>query len=278
MAEPVLSIQSTVAPRGSHVRVPRLGFGVYQILGDSCTTACQRALEVGYRQIDTAQLYRNEEQVGAALRKSGLPRSHVFITTKQGLRGDTPEATYQLAEKSVERIAGPSSGTKAYVDLFLIHIPHIRGDAEGRKEVWQALERLYAEGKARLIGVSNFSVDHMEEMKSYAKVWPPHVNQIELHPWSQQRDVVEYCERHGIAFQAYSPLAEGLKMDDEVLLSVARKHAKSPAQILVRYGLQRGWVVLPKSQRDERIQENASVFDFELDVDDMLTLDNLDKS
>lgn len=178
--EPVLSVQSTVTPRGTDVRIPRLGFGVYQIEGDNCTTACQKALDAGYRQIDTAQLYRNEAQVGAALQKSGLPRSHVFITTKQGVRGATPEATYQLAGNSIERIAGGAGGPEAYVDLFLIHIPYIRGEAEGRKEIWQALERLYAEGRARLIGVSNFSIENIEEMKSYATVWPPHVNQIEV--------------------------------------------------------------------------------------------------
>ncbi|KAM7186615.1 putative oxidoreductase C2F3.05c [Naviculisporaceae sp. PSN 640] len=278
MAEPGLSIQSTVTPRGTDVRIPRLGFGVYQIMGDNCTAACQKALEVGYRQIDTAQLYRNEEQVGAALRKSGLPRSQVFITTKQGVRGDTPEATYQLAINSVERIAGGAGGPEAYVDLFLIHIPYIRGEEEGRKELWQALERLHTEGQARLIGVSNFSIENIEEMKSYATIWPPHVNQIELHPWSQQPKLVEYCQNQGIVLQAYSPLAEGLRMNDDVLDMIARKHGKSPAQVLLRYGLQNNWVVLPKSERSDRIEENRNLFNFELDSDDISALDKLDTS
>lgn len=184
---PSLSLQSTVTPRGTDVRIPRLGLGVYLIPGEACTVACRKALEVGYRQIDTAQMYRNEEAVGVAVRNtpgSGIRRSDVFITTKQGVRGNTPQATYQLALKSVEKIAGDGGADQepavCYVDLFLVHIPNIRGGIEGRKELWLALERLYNEKKARLIGVSNYSIEHIEEMKSYATVWPPHVNQIEV--------------------------------------------------------------------------------------------------
>lgn len=178
MNDGTISILSNVSPRGLDVQVPCLGFGVYQIGSEKCTTACQKALEAGYRLIDTAQLYKNEEEVGTAVLAGQRLRQDIFVTTKQGVRGETPEATYRLAAGSVRKIAG--SGPKAYVDLFLIHVPWIRGDIEGRKEVWQALERLHAEGLARSIGVSNFTIDHIEEMKSYAKVWPPHVNQIEV--------------------------------------------------------------------------------------------------
>ncbi|KAK3385322.1 putative aldo-keto reductase [Podospora didyma] len=273
MENKITSIAATVTPPGTNVHLPRLGFGVYQIFGESCISSCKTALDAGYRLIDSAQLYRNEDQVGAVVRDSELDRAEIFVTTKQGIRGATPQETYNLAAESVKRIAG--SGPGAYVDLFLIHIPYVKGEAEGRKEVWQALERLYDEGKTRLIGVSNYDIEHIEEMKAYAKVWPPHVNQIELHPWRQQSGLVAYCENNGIVVQAYSPLAEGTKMDDPVVQRVAAKHDKSSAQVLIRYGLQKGWVVLPKSATPKRIKANANVFDFELDEEDMVALGGL---
>ncbi|KAK3312554.1 putative aldo-keto reductase [Apodospora peruviana] len=270
-----LSLQSTTtAPGGkSSIRIPRLGLGVYQIAQSNCISACKTAFGEGYRLIDTAQLYRNEEQVGAAIRECGLDRADIFVTTKQGVRGETPKATYDFAIESIKSI----SGFGGYIDLFLIHVPWIRGEAEGRREIWQVMERLLDEGKVKAIGVSNYDVEHLEEMKAYAKVWPPAVNQIELHPWRQQRGLVAYCEKNGIVLQAYSPLAEGAKMDDPVLRTVADKHGKTPAQVLIRYGLQKDWVVLPKSEKAERIKENADVFGFELDEQDMRTLDGLDE-
>ncbi|KAK5663855.1 hypothetical protein OQA88_59 [Cercophora sp. LCS_1] len=271
-----LSPTSAATPRGTAIAIPFLGFGVYQIAADKCITACKHALHAGYRHIDTAQLYRNESQVGQAVRESETKRADVFITTKQGIRGETPDATYNLAVNSIKKIAGDGVND-AYVDLFLIHVPYVRGEAEGRKELWQTLERLYEEGKAKAIGVSNYGIGHIEEMKGYAKIWPPHVNQIELHPWRQQRDVVKYCEDNGIVLQAYSPLAEGQRLDDPVVGGVAEKYGKSPAQVLIRYGLQKGWVVLPKSERAERIEQNADVFGFELDEGDMAVLDALDE-
>ncbi|KAK0718493.1 putative aldo-keto reductase [Lasiosphaeria miniovina] len=269
-----LTLSSTATITGTNVQIPRLGFGVWQIAAANCAAACAHALNAGYRHIDTARLYRNEEQVGTAVRESGLSRADVFVTTKQGVRGDTPELTYQLALESVEKAAGTAPG--AYVDLFLVHIPDVRGGADGRKEVWLALERLFREGRARAIGVSNYGVQHIEEMKTYASVWPPHVNQIELHPWWQQRELVAYCEEQGIVVQAYSPLATGTKLNDPVVGEMARSLSKSPAQVLIRYGLQRGWVVLPKSENPERIRQNADVFDFELGQDDLRVLDGLD--
>ncbi|KAK3369307.1 putative aldo-keto reductase [Lasiosphaeria ovina] len=269
-----LTISSAATVTGTNVKIPRLGFGVWQIAAANCAAACAHALQSGYRHIDTARLYRNEEQVGTAVRESGLSRADVFVTTKQGVRGDTPELTYQLALESVEKVAGSAPG--AYVDLFLVHIPHIRGGADGRKEVWLALERLFREGRARAIGVSNYGVQHIEEMKAYATVWPPHVNQIELHPWCQQRELVAYCEEQGIVVQAYSPLATGTKLGDPTVEQMAGRLSKSLAQVLIRYGLQKGWVVLPKSENPERIRQNTDVFDFELGEDDMRVLDGLD--
>ncbi|KAK4448838.1 putative aldo-keto reductase [Podospora aff. communis PSN243] len=273
MAHQTLTLTSTAAPKNAPVPIPLLCFGTYLLSPTSCLTAIPSALTSGYRHIDTAQLYRNESAVGEVLRSTSIPRSEIFVTTKQGIRGETAEATYALAAESVRKIAGE----EGYVDLFLVHTRWVRGDAEGRKEVWQALERLHGEGKARLIGLSNYEVGDVEEMKGYARVWPPHVLQIELHPWRQQRELVRYCEREGIVVQAYSPLAEGKRMDDEVLRRVAGRCSRTPAQVLLRYGLQKGWVVLPKSENPERIEENAGLYDFVLESGDMEALDDLDE-
>lgn len=158
----------------SAVKIPRLGFGVYRSPSTQCVQSCLKALEVGYRHIDTAQFYANEKEVGDAIRSSGLPRNEIFVTTKILSPAGSPEATYERLLASVEKIGGPDG----YVDLFLIHSS--KSGSSGRKHLWQALERLLEEGKAKSIGVSNFGVKHIEEMKEYAKVWPPHVNQIEV--------------------------------------------------------------------------------------------------
>ncbi|KAL1878929.1 hypothetical protein Plec18167_004224 [Paecilomyces lecythidis] len=272
------TITDLVSLPNSDVKIPRLGFGVYRAHGDKCFTSVQHALKVGYRHIDTAQFYQNENEVGEALRKSGLPRSEVFVTTKIMSPGGSPEATYEKILESVEKIGGKDG----YVDLFLIHSSS--SGAAGRKELWQALERLLEEGKTKSIGVSNYGVKHMEEMKAYAKVWPPHVNQIELisgtaqlHPWSQQRVIVDYCKKHGIVVEAYSPLVRNYKANDPTLVELAQKYGKTTAQILVRYAIQKGWVPLPKSEDPGRIAANADVFDFEISADDLAVLDGLDQ-
>lgn len=178
MAKEPLTLTSTVVSKGTQVPMPLLGFGTYLLSPQACVTACTAALSTGYRHIDTAQLYRNESAVGEAISSSSatVPRSAIFVTTKQGIRGATTDETYDIALDSVRKIGGENG----YVDLFLVHTKWVRGDAEGRKEVWQALERLYKEGRARLIGVSNYEIEHIEEMKGYAEVWPPHVIQIEV--------------------------------------------------------------------------------------------------
>ena len=171
-----LTIKDTLPLPDSPVRIPRLGFGVYQSSASVCVQSCLSALEAGYRHIDTAQFYANETQVGEAVHKSGLPRSEIFVTTKILSVGGSVEKSYQKCVESVNKI---DAGDKGYVDLFLIHSPNAGSSA--RKEMWLALEKLYEEGKAKSIGVSNFGAGHIEEMKSYAKVWPPHVNQIEVY-------------------------------------------------------------------------------------------------
>jgi len=270
-----LTINDTLALPNSSVRIPRLGFGVYRSSPSVCVQSCLTALQAGYRHIDTAQFYANESQVGEAVRKSGLRRSDIFVTTKILSAGGSVEKSYQKCVDSVNRIDEGTGDNKGYVDLFLIHSPNAGGKA--RKEMWQALEKLYEEGQAKSIGVSNFGVGHIEEMKSYAKVWPPHVNQIELHPWCQQRTAVEYCHKHGIVVEAYSPLVRNYKANDPVLVGLAKKYNKTTAQILIRYCLQKNWVPLPKSDNADRIKQNADVYGFDIEVDDMSTLDSLDQ-
>ncbi|OGM39666.1 aldo-keto reductase [Aspergillus bombycis] len=266
-----LTITDLVPLPNSAVRIPRLGFGVYRSPPTQCVLSTSKALEAGYRHVDTAQFYANEKEVGDAIRASGIPRNEIFVTTKILVPGGSPDATYSKLLASVEKIGGPDG----YVDLFLIHSAN--SGALGRKEMWQALERLLEEGKTKSIGVSNWGVKHIEEMKSYAKVWPPHVNQIELHPWCQQRVVDAYCKKHGIVVEAYSPIVRNYKASDPTLVDLAKKYGKTTQQVLVRYALQKGWVPLPKSDNPDRIVANANVFGFEISEEDMAVLNALDQ-
>ncbi|KAL8647834.1 MAG: hypothetical protein Q9210_005323 [Variospora velana] len=272
MASAKLTLQSTLPILNSPHTMPRLGFGIYRSPRDVCVASCLTALRSGYRHIDSAQFYQNESEMGEAVRKAGIPRNEVFLTTKILSAAGSVDKTYAKCANSVQLI---DPGENGYVDLFLIHSPN--SGAKNRKEMWLALERLHAEGKARAIGVSNFGKGHMEEMKAFATVWPPAANQIELHPWCQQREIVEYCNSHNIIVQAYCPLVRNLKAHDETLVGVAKKHDKPTGQVLIRYCLQKGWVPLPKSDTPERIVANADVYGFELDGEDMATLDSLDQ-
>ncbi|KAL8727198.1 MAG: hypothetical protein Q9181_005800 [Wetmoreana brouardii] len=266
-----LSLTSTAPILNSSYTMPRLGFGIYQSPPAVCVNSCLTALKAGYRHIDSAQFYANEREMGDAVAKSGIPRSDIFLTTKILSAGGSPERSYEKCRESVEKI----DGKDGYVDLFLIHSPS--GGPKAVQEMWQALERLVDEGKVRNIGVSNFGIGHTERMKEYAKIWPPRVNQIELHPWNQQRDIVSYCHSHNIIIQAYAPLVRNMKAHDETLVSLSKKHSKTPGRVLIRYCLQKGWVPLPKSDTPERIEANADVYGFELDEGDMETLDALDQ-
>ncbi|KAL1616321.1 hypothetical protein SLS54_008417 [Diplodia seriata] len=248
-----LSISSTLPLLNSSAQIPRLGFGVYKSPAETCVRSCLTALKAGYRHIDTAQFYANEEQVGQAVKESGIPRSEIYITTKVLTASSDVPATYQRIVDSVRKLD------------------------DRNKIMWAALEQAKTEGKVKDIGVSNAGKQHVEAMKDYAKVWPPAVNQIELHPWNQQREAVKYSQSQGIVVEAYCPLVRNLKADDKTLLSVAERHNKTTAQVLIRYCLQKDWVPLPKSDTSSRIEANADVFDFELNAKDMETLDNLDK-
>ncbi|KAH0566159.1 hypothetical protein GP486_000441 [Trichoglossum hirsutum] len=264
-----LAITDLVALPKTNVKMPRLGFGVYQSPPQTCVQSVTTALKAGYRHIDTAQYYINEREVGEAVRQSGIPREEIFVTTKILRTTDSAKAAYESLVDSVKRIG------LEYVDLFLIHSPGRKASA--RRATWEALERLLEEKKTRSIGVSNFGIGHIAEMEAYAKTWPPHVNQIELHPWCQQREIAAYCRDNNIVIQAYCPLARNRKAENPTLLAIAEKYQRTTAQVLIRYCLQKGWVPLPKSDNPSRIAENADIFGFELEGPDMEKLDGLDE-
>lgn len=261
-----LSLQSTITLKSGNA-LPRLGFGVWDSPAHLTTQSCLSALKNGYRHIDTAQVYGNEAEVGKAVRESGLKREDIFVTSKVLKPGDDDESTYQKVLESVKKI----DGDNGYLDLMLIH--NSTSGPEGIKKMWQAMEKLQSEGKLKAIGVSNFGVGTIDRMKEYATVWPPAVNQLELHPWLQQREIVSYCQKNGTAVEAYCPLVRNQKANDPTLTGIASKHGKSTAQILLRYCLQKDWVPLPKSDNSERIAQNADVYGFELSKEDMSQLD-----
>jgi len=249
--------------------IPRLGLGVFQAeAGRETIDAVRWALEAGYRHVDTASMYGNEAEVGRAVRSGSVPRDEVFVTTKLWNDDHGYDRARRALEASLERL------DLEYVDLYLIHWPV----PELRLESWRALEDTLDEGLVRAIGVSNYMVRHLEELTAEARI-PPAVNQIELHPFNfrSRRDVLDYCQREEIVVEAYSPLTKAQRLDDPVVGEIARAHRRTPAQILIRYGLEKGAVSLPKSANRDRIRENADVFDFRLDADEMARLDDLDE-
>lgn len=253
------------------ISIPRLGLGVYQMgRGRATENAVGWALEVGYRHVDTAAMYGNETEVGSALTRAfatGLvAREEVFVTTKLWNSDHGYDGALRAFDASHRRLGLDQ------IDLFLLHwpVPH------RRLHSWRALERILAEGRCRAIGVSNFMVHHLEEILRHAHI-PPAVNQIELHPWCQQRAVVAFCDAHNIAVVAYSPLTKGVKLGDSRLTSLARDVRRTPAQVLLRWSLQKGFVIIPKSANKARIIENAAIFDFSLRAEEMARLDSFNK-
>ena len=249
------------------VEMPVLGLGVWNIPAGRATQASVRsALSTGYRLIDTAKLYGNEADVAIAVQESGVPREDVFVTTKLWNTDHGYKSAIQAFEESLSRMR------MDYVDLYLIHWP-VRGPA--RIESWDALVDLYKEGKCRAIGVSNYMMNHIEEIRGSPVA--PAVNQIEFSPFLYQKEILEYCRQRGIVVEAYSPLTRGRRLNDRRLRAIAAKYGRSPAQILLRWGLQHGLVMIPKSSRPDHIRENANVFDFEIRAEDMVALDALDE-
>jgi diketogulonate reductase-like aldo/keto reductase len=284
-----LTIDTKLTLNDGH-QIPQLGLGVWQTrAGATCETAVLAALEAGYRHIDTAAMYGNEESVGAAIRMSGIPRENIFVTTK--LWNSDHGNPARALETSLRKLK------LDYVDLYLIHYP-----VRERRQSWRTLEALRAEGKARSIGVSNFTIRHLKELLAETKTVPA-VNQVEFHPYLYQRDLLDFCAAEGMVIEAYSPLTKGVRLKDPKLVAVARKYSKaepqpaalrsrlplldrlshhaetkSTAQILIRWALQHGLAVIPKSANQRRIFEDADIFDFEITAEDMHLLDGFNEN
>lgn len=247
--------------------LPRVGLGVFRApSGEVTRQAVRTALSLGYRHVDTASVYGNEADVAEAIRESGLSRREVFVTTKLWNEDQGFDATLRAFDASLARMGFDE------VDLFLLHWPVPRK----RLDSWKALERLHVEGRARAIGVSNFMPSHLEELLAHANVVPA-VNQVEASPFLQQRELRALCDRHGIVVSAYSPLTKGQRLDHPVVRAAAAELRRTPAQVLLRWGLESGLVVLPKSTHADRLAENLAVFDFALGEAQKAALDALEE-
>ncbi len=247
-------------------KIPPIGLGLWQIKDETtCINAIHAGLEAGYRHLDTAQIYGNEAHVGKALQSATIPRSELFITTKLWNENQFWDDVLPSFEQSLQNLQTD------YVDLFLVHFPV----TELRRPAWRKMEEIAKSGRAKAIGVSNYTVKHLEELLRECSIKPV-VNQAELHVYLQQPELVEFCQQHDILVEAYSPLAHGNGLDNPALADIAKKHGKTPAQVMIRWCIDRGTVPLPRSTKPKRIAENLNVFDFALDSDDMAKITQLD--
>ncbi len=251
------------------VRMPWLGLGVYKVQeGDEVNRAVRTALEVGYRHIDTAAFYQNEEGVGQAIRESGIPRDQIFVTTKVWNSDQGYEATLKAFDTSLKKLGFD------YIDLYLVHWPV----KEKYKETYKALEKLYKDGFVRAIGVSNFQIHHLEDILADCEI-KPMVNQVEFHPRFTQKPLLAFCKQHDIQFEAWSPLMRGGELLNEpTLVNIAQKYNKTPAQVILRWDLQHEVVTIPKSVTPQRIAQNANIFDFALTKEEMDAIDSLNEN
>jgi diketogulonate reductase-like aldo/keto reductase len=262
-----MKIDSTIQMNNG-VNIPRLGLGMYRSpKGRKSFSTVLYALQFGYRHVDTAALYHNEREVGEAVKESGIPRDQIFVTTKLWNDDHGYDRALRAFDKSMKEL------NLETIDLYLIHWP-VPGK---RKESWKALRKIYNEGRCRSIGVSNYLIRHLEELLSETEAVPV-VNQVEFSPFLYQKELLEYCRSKNILLEAYSPITKGNRLNDANVVKIANKYGKTPAQILIRWGLQHDLVVLVKSNRVERIEENGSVFDFEIEAEDMRFLDSLDEN
>ena len=251
---------------GNGVAIPWVGLGVFKSPpGKETEQAVRWALEIGYRHVDTAAFYQNEQDVARGLKASGVPREKVFITTKVWNTDQGYDQTLKAFDRSRKNL------DLDVVDLYLVHWP-VRGKFT---DTWKAMEKLLADGKVKAIGVSNFLVHHLEELMKSSSVRPV-VNQVEFHPFLVQKELLDFDVKSGIRHQAWSPLTRGRRLDDPVIAGIARKHGRTPAQVVLRWDLQLGVVTIPKSVHRERILENSRLFDFQLDADDMARITGLD--
>lgn len=254
-----MSTKHPVVTASNGVDIPQLGFGVYKLTRrEELDTAVKEAIRVGYRHFDTARIYGNEEALGAVLRGSSIPREDFFITSKVW----NTEHGYEATKRAFARTCG-KLGVDC-LDMYLIHFA-----SPGYVETWRAMEELYAEGKIRVIGVANFEIHHLERLMKHAQV-PPMINQIETHPEFSQNELHDYLARHGILHEAWAPLGQGhpALLKHPELQQIARHHRKTPAQVILRWHLERGIIVIPKSSKPERIEENSQLFDFELTAEE----------
>ncbi|MEK4328653.1 aldo/keto reductase [Paenibacillus sp. FSL R7-0312] len=250
------------------VEMPWFGLGVFKVQeGQEVVDSVKAAIKAGYRSIDTATVYGNEEGVGQAIRESGIARDELFITTKVWNNDQGYDSTLAAFDLSLSKLG------LDYVDLYLVHWP-IRAKY---KDTWRALEKLYADGKVRAIGVSNFQIDHLEDLLTEAKV-KPMVNQVELHPLLSQLELREFCRAQDIQIEAWAPLAQGHLLDNEVIADIAARHNKTLPQVILRWDLQNGIVTIPKSVKEERIIANADIFDFELSEDEISRINALNNN
>ena len=252
------------------VSIPQLGFGVFQIKPDETAAAVKRALDIGYRHIDTAEMYGNEKEVAQGIRDAGLDRAEVFVTSKLNNGFHKPDDARRAFDKTLEAL------NSDYVDLFLIHWPLATLYGGDFVSTWKVLEEFAKDGRARSIGVSNFQTAHLDRLAAET-VTVPSVNQIEVHPYFTNEQVRAYGREHGIVTEAWSPIAQGKVLGDPVITRIADASGKSPAQVVLRWHIQRGDVVFPKSVTPERIQANFELFDFELGDSDMDAITALDK-
>ncbi|KAI2790023.1 putative oxidoreductase [Penicillium oxalicum] len=258
----------------SGYEIPRLGFGVYKTPPEETERCCREALEAGYRHIDSAAAYKNEAGCGSAIHASGIPRDQIFFTSK------VINISYDEARATVDTSLALTK--LEYIDLMLLHKP--MGGSENRKGAWKALVEAVEAGKVRSIGVSNYGVHHLEELQQHIRELEAErggkgrggilsVNQVELHPWLARKDIVEWCTSKGVALQAYSPIVRGARFEEPSLQRLAKKYNKTPAQILIRWSLDKGFIPLPKSVTPERIVANADVFDFKLSPEELRDLE-----
>jgi 2,5-diketo-D-gluconate reductase A len=250
--------------------IPQFGFGVFQVKPEDTVEAVSTALQTGYRHLDTAEMYGNEKEVGAAIAKSGLDRADVFVTSKLSNDAHLPDDARVAFDLSLEELG------LDYLDLFLIHWPlPTRYDGDF-VSTWQTLEEFYRDGRARSIGVSNFQPHHIRRLHAEAEI-PPAVNQIEVHPYLTQDDVRGFCAEHQIAVEGWSPIAQGEVLDDPTINEIAERAGKTPAQVVLRWHIERGDIIFPKSVTAARIRENFAIFDFELSGEDVGAISALNK-
>ena len=251
--------------------IPQFGFGVFQIDPEDTVEAVTTALSAGYRHIDTAEGYGNEREVGEAIAKSGLDRREVFVTSKLDNDSHEPDDARRAFDQTLSALGSD------YVDLFLIHWPMPRSYGGDYISTWRTLEEFYRAGRAKSIGVSNFQPHHLRRLHTECQV-PPAVNQVEIHPYFTQDELRGFCAEHQIAIEAWSPIAQGLVLNDPVIESIARRTGKSPAQVVLRWHIERGDIVFPKSATPERIRENIDIFDFDLPAADVAEIAMLNRN